>query len=200
MNESLAARENCSIEYRLRRSDGEYRHVICNGVPRFEPDGVFGGYIASCVDLTDIRKAQEETHERQNLESLGVLSGGIAHDFNNLLGGTLALSELAQAKLAEGTAPLDELRRICDVATRGSEIVRQLMIYAGNESAALEPVDINSLVTDMLELLKVAVPKHAVLKTSLAQGLPQRPRKLRADSAGRDEPRDQCFRGDRRRS
>ncbi len=34
--QSLAARENCSIEYRLRRSDGEYRHVICNGVPRFE--------------------------------------------------------------------------------------------------------------------------------------------------------------------
>jgi PAS domain S-box-containing protein len=176
---ALAARENCSIEYRLRRSDGEYRHVICHGVPRFEPDRVFGGYIASCVDLTDIRKAQEETHERQNLESLGVLSGGIAHDFNNLLGGTLALSELAQAKLAEGTAPLDELRRICDVATRGSEIVRQLMIYAGKENTALEPVDVNSLVTDMLELLKVAVPKHAVLKTSLAQGLPQ----LRADSA-----------------
>ena len=177
--QSLAARENCSIEYRLRRSDGEYRNVICHGVPRFESDGVFGGYIASCVDLTDIRKAQEEAYERQNLESLGALSGGIAHDFNNLLGGTLALSELAQAKLAEGTAPFDELRKICDVATRGSEIVRQLMIYAGKESAAFEPVDVNSLVTEMLELLKVTVPKHAVLKTSLAQGLP----KLRADSA-----------------
>lgn len=177
--QSLAARENCTIEYRLRRSDGEYRNVICNGVPRFESDGVFGGYIASCVDLTDIRKAQEEAYEHQNLESLGALSGGIAHDFNNLLGGTLALSELAQAKLAEGTAPFDELQKICDVATRGSEIVRQLMIYAGNESAAFEPVDLTSLVTEMLELLKVAVPKHAVLKTSLAQGLPR----VRSDSA-----------------
>ena len=177
--QSLAARENCTTEYRLRRSDGEYRNVICNGVPRFESDGVFGGYIASCVDLTDIRKAQEEAYEHQNLESLGALSGGIAHDFNNLLGGTLALSELAQAKLAEGTAPFDELQKICDVATRGSEIVRQLMIYAGNESAAFEPVDLTSLVTEMLELLKVAVPKHAVLKTSLAQGLPR----VRADSA-----------------
>jgi hypothetical protein len=58
----------------------------------------------------------EEAHERQNLESLGCLAGGIAHDFNNLLGGTLALSELAQAKLADGTAPFDELRKIGDVA------------------------------------------------------------------------------------
>ena len=169
---SFAARENCSIEYRLRRSDGEYRHVICNGVPRFEPDGAFSGYIASCVDLTDIRNAQQEAHERQNLESLGVLAGGIAHDFNNLLGGTLAYSELAQAKLAEGTAPDDELRKISDVATRGSEIVRQLMIFAGKEGGALEPVDVSSLVTDMLELLKVVISKHATLKTSLPKCLP----------------------------
>jgi CheY-like chemotaxis protein len=46
------------------------------------------------------------------------------------------------------------------------------MIYAGNESGVLEPVDVSSLVTEMLELLKVAVSRHAVLKTSLAQGLP----------------------------
>jgi PAS domain S-box-containing protein len=171
--QSFAARENCSIEYRLRRSDGEYRHVICTGVPRYEPDGAFGGYIASCVDLTDIRNAQEEAHERQNLESLGVLASGIAHDFNNLLGGTLACSELAQAKLAEGEAPDDELRQIRDVARRGSEIVRQLMIFAGNERGALEPVDVSSLVTEMLELLKVAVSKHAALNISLPKGLPR---------------------------
>jgi PAS domain S-box-containing protein len=176
--QSLASRGNCRIEYRLRRSDGEYRHVICNGVPRFEPDGTFGGYIASCVDLTEIRNAQEEARERQNLESLGVLSGGIAHDFNNLLGGTLALAELAETKLAEGGPASDELRKIREIATRGSEIVRQLMIYAGKESAALEPVDITSLVGEMLELLKVAVSKHAVLKTSLAQSLPP----IRADA------------------
>jgi PAS domain S-box-containing protein len=169
---SCEAHENCRIEYRLRRSDGEFRQVNCNGVPRFESDGAFSGYIASCVDLTDIRNAQAEVHERQNLESLGVLAGGIAHDFNNLLGGTLAYSELAQAKLAEGESPDDELRKITDVATRGSEIVRQLMIFAGNETGELEPVDVSILVAEMLELLKVAVSKHASLQTSLVSGLP----------------------------
>ena len=135
---SFAARGNCKIEYRLRRADGEYRYVMCSGVPRFERNSIFSGYIASCHDLTDIRRAQEEAHERQNLESLGALAGGIAHDFNNLLGGTLAYSELAQVKLAEGTSPDDELRQIRALAIRGSEIVRQLMIFAGNERGALE--------------------------------------------------------------
>jgi PAS domain S-box-containing protein len=168
---SFAARGHCKIEYRLRRSDGQYRYVMCSGVPRFEAGGVFAGYIASCVDLTDIRSAQEEARERQNLESLGILAGGIAHDFNNLLGGTLAYSELAHAKLAEGTAPYDELRQISAVAIRGSEIVRQLMIFAGNEGGALEPVDVSSLVSEMLELLKVSISKHAVLKTNLGRDL-----------------------------
>ena len=146
--------------------------MICNGVPRFEPDGAFSGYIASCVDLTDIRNAQEEAHERQNLESLGVLAGGIAHDFNNLLGGTLASPNSPKRSSPKERLPDDELRKISDVAMRGSEIVRQLMIFAGKESGALEPVDVTSLVTEMLELLKVVVSKHAALKTSLPQGLP----------------------------
>jgi PAS domain S-box-containing protein len=169
---SFDARGNCNLEYRLRRTDGEYRYVMCSGVPHFEPNGVFAGYIASCIDLTDIRKAQEETRERQNLESLGVLAGGIAHDFNNLLGGTLAYSELAQAKVDEGTSPDDELTQIGKMAIRGSEIVRQLMIFAGSERGDIELVDVSSLVSEMLELLKVSISKHASLKTSLGQGLP----------------------------
>jgi nitrogen-specific signal transduction histidine kinase/ActR/RegA family two-component response regulator len=146
---------------------------MCHGVPHFEPEGVFAGYIASCIDLTDIKSAQEEARERKNLESLGMLAGGIAHDFNNLLGGTLAYSELAQVKLAEGTSPDDELRQIRDVAIRGSEIVRQLMIFAGNERGTLELVDVSALVSEMLELLKVSISKHASLKPTLANGLPR---------------------------
>ena len=40
-------------------------------------------------------------------------------------------------------------------------------------------MDVSSLVTEMLELLKVSVSKHAALKTSLAQDLPR----VRANSA-----------------
>ena len=169
---ALEKRGNCNLEYRLRRADGEYRNVLCTGVPRFEPDLTFEGFIASCIDLTDIKRAQDEARARHNLESLGVLAGGIAHDFNNLLGGALAYSELAEAKVAEGGSPREELEQIRAVAIRGSEIVRQLMIYAGKESGTLEPVDVSSVVEDMLQLLRVSISKHAALKTTLGKGLP----------------------------
>ena len=169
---SLAGRGSCRLEYRLRRADGQYRYMTCSGVPRCEPGGEFVGYVATCLDLTEIRQAQEEASERQKLESLGVLAGGIAHDFNNLLGGALAYTELAQSKLGDGNSPDEELRHIREVASRGSEIVRQLMIFAGQERGTLEFLDVSSLVSEMLELLRVSISKHAVLKTELGAGLP----------------------------
>jgi CheY-like chemotaxis protein len=109
---------------------------------------------------------------RQKWESLGVLAGGIAHDFNNLLGSILAEAELADEELAEGLPATEELNRIKAVAIRASEIVRELMIYSGQDRAILEPVDTSRLVEEMLELLKVSISKHAVLKTELEAGLP----------------------------
>src|SRR5215467_10064604 len=55
---------------------------------------------------------------------------------------------------------------------RGSEIVRQLMIYAGKESAAVGLVDLSKTVEEMLSLLKVSVTKHAVIQANLTHDLP----------------------------
>jgi len=54
------ARLDFQMEYRLRRFDGAYHWIVDFGVPRFESDGTFRGYIGSCVDLTE-RKASEES-------------------------------------------------------------------------------------------------------------------------------------------
>jgi PAS domain S-box-containing protein len=52
-------RESFQMQYRLRRYDGEYRWVLDMGVPRFNPDGSFEGYIGSCIDVTDRKLAEE---------------------------------------------------------------------------------------------------------------------------------------------
>ena len=164
-------RRQSRTEYRLRRADGEYRWILSSGVPRFMPGGAFAGYIVSGIDITDLKRTQEEALSRQKLESLGTMTAGIAHDFNNLLGSILALAEIAESELEEGASATEEIRRIELVAIRASEIVRELMIYSGQDKASLAPVDVSQLVEDMIELLRVSISKHAILEIDLEKGL-----------------------------
>lgn len=60
-------RKPFQMEYRLRRQDGEYRWVFDLGVPRFNPDDSFAGYIGSCTDVTE-RKLAEETLSNVNVK------------------------------------------------------------------------------------------------------------------------------------
>ena len=52
-------RQVCEVEYRLRRHDGEYRWLLDIGVPRFNADGSFAGYIGSSLDITERKLAEE---------------------------------------------------------------------------------------------------------------------------------------------
>lgn len=63
--DAFVRRERFSMEYRLRRADGEYRWIYDIGVPRYEPDGSFAGYIGSCTDITEQREVHE-TLRRSN--------------------------------------------------------------------------------------------------------------------------------------
>jgi signal transduction histidine kinase len=166
------ARCTFQMEYRLRSTDGAYRWIIDEGSPRFGPGGVFAGYVGSCIDITDSKRAHTEALERQKLESLGVLAGGIAHDFNNLLGSILASSKLALSEISDGAHVREEIERISAVAMRAAEIVRELLAYAGNEKSTLEPVDVSALVREMLQLMKVSISKQATLNVNLPAGLP----------------------------
>jgi len=56
---SFDARQEFTIEYRLRRRDGEYCWVLDNGVPRFETDGTFLGYIGSAIEISERKQAEQ---------------------------------------------------------------------------------------------------------------------------------------------
>jgi len=57
--QSFDLRQEFRMEYRLRRHDGEYRWISDIGVPRWNDDASFAGYIGSCIDVTE-RKVTEE--------------------------------------------------------------------------------------------------------------------------------------------
>ena len=55
----FARRDPFEMEYRLRRHDGEFRWILDCGLPRFSESGEFMGYVGSCIDITDRKRAEE---------------------------------------------------------------------------------------------------------------------------------------------
>ena len=157
---------------RYRKKSGEIIWVNLTASVISGPDGRPLHGIGMVEDVTEIKRVQEEAFSRQKLESVGTLAGGIAHDFNNLLGAVQAQAELGLAELVDGSSCEQELKAICEVAARGSEIVRQLMIYAGRETATAGPVDLSKTVEEMLSLLRVSVTKRVVIDAHFDRDLP----------------------------
>jgi PAS domain S-box-containing protein len=72
---AFSGRRPVQLEYRQRRHDGAYRRMLSRGVPRFDVDGAFAGYIGVALDIEDLRHAESERtrlaaeveHERERL-------------------------------------------------------------------------------------------------------------------------------------
>ena len=54
-NEAFEERDPFTVEYRLKRSDGNYRWMLDSGAPYYDEEG-FSGYIGSSVDITEKRE------------------------------------------------------------------------------------------------------------------------------------------------
>jgi PAS domain S-box-containing protein len=160
------------MQKRYVKKEGEIIWINLTGSLVLDPSGEPLYAIAMVEDITEFKRSHEEALVRQKLESVGTFAGGIAHDFNNLLGAVQAQAELASTELDAGSSCREELKAIREVAARGSEIVRQLMIYSGTESRDIGPVDLSNIVDEMLALLKVSVTKRAVIETNLDRDLP----------------------------
>jgi PAS domain S-box-containing protein len=72
------ARRPFSMEYRLKRHDGEYRWLLDNGVPHYGADAEFCGYIGCCIDITERRKAEESVAEAYRHLKLAMSAGRMA--------------------------------------------------------------------------------------------------------------------------
>jgi two-component system, LuxR family, sensor kinase FixL len=77
-NSAFDVQQPFVMQYRLRRHDGEYRWISDRGVPRYDEQGKFGGYIGSCVDVTEMMTKDEalrQSEERMRLAAAAVNLG-----------------------------------------------------------------------------------------------------------------------------
>jgi signal transduction histidine kinase/ActR/RegA family two-component response regulator len=127
------------------------------------------------------REAEATLMQAQKMEAVGQLSGGIAHDFNNLL--TIIIGNLdamkRQLAMLAGLEPARDiagkLSKSLDAALRGAQGSAQLThrLLAFSRRQALEPqrLDLNRLVSGMLEMFRRTLGSDISIETVLGAGL-----------------------------
>jgi PAS domain S-box-containing protein len=123
-------RESFEMEYRLRRHDGAYRWIFDRGVPFTEDSGAFAGFIGSCVDVDERRRAQEaqQQHSREQLALARDFERWIvaivSHDIRN----PLHAIQLAALRLQQGANdPAGMVRRQADIVVRGVDRIQHIV-------------------------------------------------------------------------
>jgi PAS domain S-box-containing protein len=170
--EAVKAGRDCSMEYRLRRSDGEYRWVLCLGAPCLHPDGTFPRYIASCIDVTEFREARDPGLKKA--ENLAIAAAGIAHDFKNLLGCVFAEADLAIREPGTGEATIEYIRNIISISESAAEMAEAMATLAADEvNPVVEMVNLSDVTEEALRLLHATLSRTGLtIRSRLNRHLP----------------------------
>ncbi|HSN98235.1 MAG TPA: ATP-binding protein [Candidatus Nanopelagicales bacterium] len=142
-------------------------------------DGAVAAGMVINIDITEAKRDQEERRrmeqklqEKQRLESLGVLASGLAHDFNNLLAAILGNAELLRLDLPARSPSQANVDAVIAVTRRASELVQQMLAYAGKRRIIRQPLSLNVVIRELGELLRASLEKHGRVFYDLGEPLP----------------------------
>jgi two-component system cell cycle sensor histidine kinase/response regulator CckA len=99
-------------------------------------------------------KLEHQLMQSQKLESIGRLAGGVAHDYNNMLSVIIGYTELAMETLGPEAPLHGHLKEILSAAMRSTDITKQLLAFARQQTIAPEVLDLNDMVEGMLKMLR----------------------------------------------
>jgi PAS domain S-box-containing protein len=116
------------------------------------PKGAPICFMASCTDVTEHKRLQEELRRTQNLEALSLFSAGIAHDLNNLLTGLFNNLDLAREELHPDNPAYGSFTIAMSVFERAKDLAQRLLTFAKGGSAGRKPVRISNIIEESCSL------------------------------------------------
>jgi hemerythrin-like metal-binding protein/PAS domain S-box-containing protein len=168
----ISLKEETQTEEEIPFPDGITRNFLVQKFPLLDAFGRCWGIGVIATDITERKQAEQAHLQHLQLESIGLLAGGIAHDFNNLLGALIGNLELARMELGKEGPAEAQFQAMEDVVSRATNLVAQILAYAGKGKFQVQVLDLNQEVEGMIRLLRASLSRNAILRWEPAPGLP----------------------------
>ena len=162
------------VECRLGGADGALTAYQWTGAALTDEHGQVSGLTGVGRDVTERQRAEEVLRQResemrqlQKIEAIGRLAGGVAHDFNNVLTVVIGRCQLLLARYQPEDPVYHDLDQIESTAQRAASLTRQLLAFSRNQASAQQPLDLNTTVTSVSDMLGRLIGENIQLAVTL---------------------------------
>jgi two-component system sensor kinase FixL len=172
-----------AINLHWRRADGAELSIElrATAVGEFDAGDIIIGQVIDHSERVRLERESRDTRERLahvgRVTTLGEMASAIAHEINQPLAAITAAAHAAERWL---TQPADNfelvsesLQMVTSQALRAADVVRRIRAFVSHHDSARARVDLNDIVTGVLELAAIDAGAHAITVTTvLAPTLP----------------------------
>jgi len=117
-----------------------------------------------------LEESEQKLFQSQKMEAVGLLAGGVAHDFNNLLTAIRCYADILHDDLGPvSTEMQSKIGEILKATSRASALVRQLLAFSRKQVLQLEFLDLNTVVSDLKDLVRSLLSENIELEIKLNQ-------------------------------
>jgi PAS domain S-box-containing protein len=119
------------------------------------------------METEENQRLEAQLRQSQKMEAIGTLAGGIAHDFNNILAAIIGFGEMVEEDLPPDSPSIPRIQRVLSAASRGTELVRQILAFSRKAEFTRTPLSLAPLVKEAIQLLRASLPTTIEIKLSM---------------------------------
>jgi PAS domain S-box-containing protein len=177
MRNAAQERTEYRVEHRIILPNGTIRHIHAVGHPVLDRSGNAVQFVGSAVDITDVKRAEEEREKLRQLEAdlahinrinmMGELAASLAHEIKQPIGAATTSASACLRWLAHDPPDLERARgaamRVEQEGNRAADVINRLRsFYKKGAPPEREVIDVNAIVGEMIVLLRNEAVRHSV--------------------------------------